>query len=300
MEDIRTLFQQAARKPDSKKLTSKKRTRQIIESDSDDDCVIYPAKSKINANKLSENKPTADNNNNNNVKISPLDYFNKYPTIEDSSHKNRVTAPPVKKQRTDTDLDCSQNTNALIQDIGELDIDQLDEVTSPVSKIDSPKPILKSETTPKPAPSKHNSSNAGAYFAYMNRSGPANPGSKEIPTGQENCLGGLTFVVTGVLDSLERDEAKDLIVKYGGRVVGSLSKKVTHLVVGLEAGESKMEKARQLNIKQINEDDLLDLIRNRNSFVETKPVSSKKKPKPTVKPGKCFITELKLFQFIVL
>ena len=106
-------------------------------------------------------------------------------------------------------------------------------------------------------------------------------------------------MVTGVLDSLESHEAKDLIVKYG-RVVGSLSKKVTHLVVGLEAGESKMEKARQLNIKQINEDDLLDLIRNRNSFVETKPVSSKKKPKPTVKPGKCFITELKLFQFIVL
>ena len=119
----------------------------------------------------------------------------------------------------------------------------------------------------------------------MNRSGPANLGSKEIPTGQENCLGGLTFVVTGVLDSLERDEAKDLIAKYGGRVVGSLSKKVTHIVVGLEPGESKMERARHFNINQINEDGLLDMIRSKKSVVETKPVSAKKKSKSAVKSG---------------
>ena len=120
----------------------------------------------------------------------------------------------------------------------------------------------------------------------MNRSGPANPGGKEIPTGQENCLGGLTFVITGVLDSLEREEAKDLIVKHGGRVVGSLSKKVSHLVVGLEAGESKMEKARHLSMSQINEGELLDMIRSRNSYVENKPVSARKKAKSAVKSGK--------------
>ena len=56
------------------------------------------------------------------------------------------TSPPVKKLRTDTDtVDSSQNTNMLIQDIGELDLDQLDSVTSPVSKIDTPKPIPKSK-----------------------------------------------------------------------------------------------------------------------------------------------------------
>ena len=118
----------------------------------------------------------------------------------------------------------------------------------------------------------------------MNRAGPSNLGGKDIPKGQDNCLGNLTFVLTGVLDSLEREDAKELILKYGGRVVGSLSKKVTHIVVGLEAGESKLEKARQLNIQEINEDELLELIRNRPSFVESKPaisVSAKKKAKPT-------------------
>lgn len=54
----------------------------------------------------------------------------------------------------------------------------------------------------------------------------------------------LTFVITGVLESLERDEAKSLIEKYGGKVTGSISKKTSYLVVGRDAGESKLTKVR--------------------------------------------------------
>lgn len=54
----------------------------------------------------------------------------------------------------------------------------------------------------------------------------------------------LTFVITGVLESLERDEAKSLIEKYGGKVTGSLSKKTSYLVAGRDAGESKLYKVR--------------------------------------------------------
>ena len=50
----------------------------------------------------------------------------------------------------------------------------------------------------------------------MQRSGPSAPGSKEIPAGKDGCLFGKVFVVTGVLDSLEREEVHDLIKKYGG------------------------------------------------------------------------------------
>ena len=48
--------------------------------------------------------------------------------------------------------------------------------------------------------------------------GPAAPGSKQIPAGEPNCLTGLAFVFTGELDSLSRDEATDLIKRYGGYV----------------------------------------------------------------------------------
>lgn len=60
--------------------------------------------------------------------------------------------------------------------------------------------------------------------------------------GGENCLESLTFVITGVLESLERDEAKSLIEKYGGKVTGSISKKTSYLVAGRDAGDSKLSK----------------------------------------------------------
>lgn len=55
-------------------------------------------------------------------------------------------------------------------------------------------------------------------------------------------VAGKTFVITGQLESLERDDAKNLITKYGGRVVGGISGKVNFLVAGEEAGVSKMAK----------------------------------------------------------
>lgn len=67
-------------------------------------------------------------------------------------------------------------------------------------------------------------------------------GSKEIPIGAENCLDGLTFVFTGVLDSLEREDAMDLVKRYGGRVTGNISKKTSYVVMGEGAGESKLSK----------------------------------------------------------
>ena len=61
-----------------------------------------------------------------------------------------------------------------------------------------------------------------------------------ICVGAENCLEGLTFVITGVLESLERDEATDIIKKYGGKVTTNVSGKTSYIVIGEEAGESKL------------------------------------------------------------
>jgi BRCT domain type II-containing protein len=60
--------------------------------------------------------------------------------------------------------------------------------------------------------------------------------------GAENCLEGLTFVITGVLESFERDESKSMIERYGGKVTGNISKKTDYLVAGRDAGQSKMTK----------------------------------------------------------
>lgn len=103
------------------------------------------------------------------------------------------------------------------------------------------------------------------YIRYLNREGPKHHGSKVIPEGSPHCLEGLVFVITGVLDSLDRDEATELIKKYGGRVTSSLSRNTSYLLVGEEAGPSKLEKAKSLNTKQLDEDGLLNLIVERSA-----------------------------------
>lgn len=77
--------------------------------------------------------------------------------------------------------------------------------------------------------------------------GVANPTGKnrvrmvqEIPKGHPECLRGKTFVITGVQDSLWRNEAEDLIKRHNGRVTGSVSGRTTFLLAGSQAGKSKM------------------------------------------------------------
>jgi DNA ligase (NAD+) len=72
-------------------------------------------------------------------------------------------------------------------------------------------------------------------------------------------FGGLTFVLTGTLPTLSRDQAKDLIEAAGGKVTGSVSKKTHHVVAGSDAG-SKLDKARELNLSILDEAALLAML----------------------------------------
>ncbi|XP_075276823.1 replication factor C subunit 1 isoform X1 [Opisthocomus hoazin] len=131
------------------------------------------------------------------------------------------------------------------------------EKTTPKKEKISPK---KTESI-SPEDSEKKRINYQAYRSFLNREGPKALGSKEIPQGAENCLEGLTFVITGVLECIERDEAKSLIERYGGKVTGNVSKKTNYLVMGRDCGQSKCEKASTLGTKVIDEDGLFDLIR---------------------------------------
>ncbi|TFI56193.1 NAD-dependent DNA ligase LigA [Mastigocladus laminosus UU774] len=77
--------------------------------------------------------------------------------------------------------------------------------------------------------------------------------------GDNQKLAGKTFVITGTLPTLKRDEAKALIQKAGGKVTESVSKKTDYLVVGEDAG-SKLAKAEGLGITQLSEAQLLELL----------------------------------------
>jgi DNA ligase (NAD+) len=72
-------------------------------------------------------------------------------------------------------------------------------------------------------------------------------------------LAGKTFVLTGTLARFTRDEAKKMIEDAGGRVSGSVSKKTDYVVAGSDAG-SKLEKARDLGVEVIGEDEMEELV----------------------------------------
>ena len=73
----------------------------------------------------------------------------------------------------------------------------------------------------------------------------------------DNRFSGLTFVLTGPLPTMKRDEAKSLIERFGGKVSGSVSKKTNFVVAGEDAG-SKLVKANELGIEILTEAELIE------------------------------------------
>jgi DNA ligase (NAD+) len=83
--------------------------------------------------------------------------------------------------------------------------------------------------------------------------------SGELRVGSES-LSGKTFVLTGTLQSLSRDEAKEKIKSLGGKVSSSVSGKTDYVVAGKDAG-SKLVKARELGVEVLNEEEFLEVVK---------------------------------------
>jgi DNA ligase (NAD+) len=86
------------------------------------------------------------------------------------------------------------------------------------------------------------------------------PKSEGKTEKKEGGLTGLTFVVTGTLPTLTRDGVKEFVESNGGKVLDSVSKNTSYLVLGEKPG-SKLEKAKSLGVKIIDEDELRELAR---------------------------------------
>ena len=104
-----------------------------------------------------------------------------------------------------------------------------------------------------------------AKFNWRANTGRAEPAplqgsSGAMPSGSDTCLAGLTFVFTGVLQRWGRTEAQELVKKHGGKITGAPSKKTSYVVLGEDAGPSKLGKIRDMDIKTIDEDGLTQLI----------------------------------------
>jgi DNA ligase (NAD+) len=85
------------------------------------------------------------------------------------------------------------------------------------------------------------------------------PESERTPAAAEGALTGRTYVITGTLTAMTRDQAEAALQRLGAKVAGSVSRKTTGVIVGAEAG-TKAEKARELGVPTLDETAFLDLI----------------------------------------
>ncbi|KAJ5923904.1 Replication factor C subunit 1 [Penicillium verhagenii] len=149
--------------------------------------------------------------------------------------------------------------------------------TSPVAKRPKAAPKKKKEEVPEnkeiqdifdsiptvrpPTPPQDDGEKKKWKFGDQRSRTPPTNGSKEMPVGAENCLAGLAFVFTGVQETLGREEGQELVKKYGGKVTGAPSSKTSYVVLGSDAGPSKLKTIAKHNLKTISEDGLFELIR---------------------------------------
>ncbi|MDD3692358.1 MAG: NAD-dependent DNA ligase LigA [Oscillospiraceae bacterium] len=107
---------------------------------------------------------------------------------------------------------------------------------------------------------------AAKFFAlpqsrhFINKLREAGVNMQKKGVEADNRFSGMTFVLTGTLPTLKRDEASALIEKHGGKISSSVSKKTTAVLAGEQAG-SKLTKAQQLGIRIINEQEFLDMLK---------------------------------------
>ncbi|CAK8697042.1 unnamed protein product [Clavelina lepadiformis] len=178
-------------------------------------------------------------------------------TQESVSKKPKKTSPKKVKAESDTSK-IKQELNALKCTKIKKDA-EIKQASTAESKNTPRKRVASTEDQSDPTSAKKE--NFLKYKQWQNRSGPSAPGSKLIPKAADFCLEGKVFVVTGVQESLTRDEIRSLIERYGGKVTTSVSSRTSYLITGEDAGESKLKKAEQHKTKVISEDEFLDLLR---------------------------------------
>ena len=84
--------------------------------------------------------------------------------------------------------------------------------------------------------------------------------SEDKLTGRTEKLSGLSIIISGTFEKYSRDELKEMIERNGGKNVGSISKKTNYLIAGENMGPSKLEKANQLGVPIISEDEFLKML----------------------------------------
>ncbi|KAI0242312.1 DNA replication factor C complex subunit Rfc1 [Massospora cicadina] len=171
----------------------------------------------------------------------------------------------------------SSKTTYLIvgEDPGETKVSKANSLSTPTLDEDAFFALVRFQEKAPPKEEAQNEKPTKKPFWAVKHAAPPALGSKDIPVGVEDSLSGKTFVLTGQLSSITRDDTMDLIKRCGGRVTSAVSSKTTYLIVGEDPGETKVAKANSLNTPTLDEDKFFELVRSFEG--QPKPASETKK-----------------------
>ncbi|KAL6843023.1 hypothetical protein ACP4OV_027336 [Aristida adscensionis] len=244
----------SARKKTSKYFASKKEKDSDVEmadAVADKSTEKSTAKRKIqkNSNEIEDDRKPLP------AKKIPKDDEDDDDFVAPSKKKTPVKPPPSKKPKVESNVEA----RTIGVDDGE-DEDRMDEDVKTPSKA-AGRGRGRGGRGAGAAPGGRGRGGGRGFMNFGERKDPPHKGEKEVPEGAPDCLSGLTFVISGTLDSLEREEATDLIKRHGGRVTGSISKKTSYLLADEDVGGVKSNKAKELGVPFLTEDGLFDMIR---------------------------------------
>lgn len=180
-------------------------------------------------------KENVDNLDDMNTKDDPHPKKKSRNIISDDEHKNSQDSnnPSHSSPKKSTPRDCIQNT------LSHIDIESTD-----------PKNIE--------IPEKKSFN----YFQLMDKqnANARSPGTYQVPQPSHNCLLGLTFVFSGEFCEFSRDDIADYVKRYGAKVTSAPSRRTSFLVLGEDPGATKLAKAKEYDLKILNEEQLYKFI----------------------------------------
>ncbi|TCD66208.1 hypothetical protein EIP91_001655 [Steccherinum ochraceum] len=279
----------------SKSLKATPSQQAMIEISDDDEVVAESKPTPKPSTATPAKKPTQPKPSGSSPAAAPLKR-KKHTVIESSSDEDEPTAPPKKKAaveaprassskaipatngKTTASRKAAPSKKTRDDDFVVSDDESEDEKPKkPAKKAAAPKkapvkaspkkPVAKAkqeeadedegETKPKPKPN-------WASIAAKRAGGPSAPGTKSVPEHADpNCLSGLSFVFTGELSAFSREEIGEIAKRFGGRVVGQPSSRTSYVVLGADAGPSKLAAIKKNSLKTLDEDGFLNLIATR-------------------------------------
>ncbi|KAL8734694.1 MAG: hypothetical protein Q9166_001350 [cf. Caloplaca sp. 2 TL-2023] len=226
------------------------------ESDDDDEAVLPPRKSNGNGDGADDDSEPANANYRKPTKVQKgsRGRKRKSPELDDEDEEDSEDNPK-KRSRAKPKARASKQTPKKQKTKNEDSPERAE-----MKEIFDSIPMIRPPTPPRDANTGETKKFDFRAAGSRNQPAPA-AGSVEIPTGAENCLAGLTFVFTGILDALGREEGQELVKRYAGKTTTAPSSKTSYVVLGNDAGPKKLETIQKYGLKTINEYGLFELIR---------------------------------------